>query len=132
MRGQETRRKVVFYCKTSLLIKAWIHVITWKCSFAGRKKPSWRRQKVGDKRRVPITQQENHLGSPLGKFLSNQNDVSWKATPPYIQLSYKNIYGRPSDDAATWNYMGFVKKLWMWVYKVNIVVYQTPAANGTV
>jgi hypothetical protein len=28
--------------------------------------------------------------------------------------------------------MGFVKKLWMWVYKVNIVVYQTPAANGTV
>ncbi|KAJ6957210.1 hypothetical protein NC653_039212 [Populus alba x Populus x berolinensis] len=42
----------------------------------GRKKPSWRRQKVGDKRRVPITQQENHLGSTLGKFLSNQNDVS--------------------------------------------------------
>jgi hypothetical protein len=28
--------------------------------------------------------------------------------------------------------MGFVKKLWMWVYKVNIVVYQIPAANGTV
>jgi hypothetical protein len=48
-----------------------------------------------------------------------------KPPPPYIQLSYKNIYGRPSDDAATWNYMGFVKKLWTWVYKVNIVVPDT-------
>ncbi|KAJ6856454.1 hypothetical protein NC651_038167 [Populus alba x Populus x berolinensis] len=58
----------------------------------GRKKPSWRRQKLGDKRRVPITQQENHLGSPLGKFLSNQNDLEKPPHPLTYNYHTKHLW----------------------------------------